>query len=202
MTRSRCRSRESRAGLRPWAPAASCRAAVRATWVIARQSTRDLTRGLLRRCQRARRRATTASCCSATCSCWASRAAPASPASSPAPRCPSGRGQLRRLELGPRQAGPLAIGFVDAATPSRSRTQAYALGGDASTLAAQLGISPADAARRALPARGARAVRALPPARRVDDGQPPRRWEELLAATFVTVALAVPTSGAAPSRSR
>ena len=66
-------------------------------------------------------------------------------------------------------AGPLAIGFVIAATLFSLTTQAYALGSAAADLSAQLGISPLVLLLGLLAARAAGAVRALPPARRVDD---------------------------------
>ena len=89
-------------------------------------------------------------------------------------------------------AGPLAIAFVGAATLFSLFTQAYALGGGASTLAADLGVSPLVLMVGLLP-------HALPElfalflplaawtlaSRRGD-------WQELLAATFVTTTIAVP----------
>ena len=72
------------------------------------------------------------------------------------------------------KAGKLAIGFVIAATLFSLSTQAYGIGGNASTVAAQLGMSPG--VLIALPAapRAARAHRALPAAGRVAGGQPQR----------------------------
>jgi hypothetical protein len=90
------------------------------------------------------------------------------------------------------KAGPLAIGFVVCATTFSLATQAFVLGSGASTLAAQLGISPAlllvGLVPHALPEL---TVLFLPLAawiiasRRND-------WHQLLAATFVTVGIAVP----------
>ena len=91
-----------------------------------------------------------------------------------------------------QKAGPLAIAFVIGATTFSLVTQAYVLGGGAATLSWQFGVEPA-----ALLA--VISVHALPElvalflplaawivaSRRGD-------WHELLAATFVTVALAVP----------
>ena len=90
------------------------------------------------------------------------------------------------------KAGPLAIAFVVGATAFSLVTQAYVLGSGASTLAWQGGVDPA-----ALLA--VVSVHALPElvalflplaawivASRQGD------WHELLAATFVTVAIAVP----------
>ena len=120
------------------------------------------------------RSATSASSSTATASCWRCTASRAWPASWPAPRS-------RRS---PR-ATP-ASGAGSTTRPARSRsaswslatlfsltTQAWALGSAASTLSAQLDISPALLLLGLVAARGARAVRALPPARRVDDRRPP-----------------------------
>jgi hypothetical protein len=90
------------------------------------------------------------------------------------------------------KAGPLAIGFVVCATLFSLGTQAYVIGGEAASLAGQIGTSPGNLILARLP-------HALPElfalflplaawlvASRRDD------WHELLAATFVTVAIAVP----------
>ena len=89
-------------------------------------------------------------------------------------------------------AGPLAIGFVVCATAFSLATQAYVLGGDASTLARQLGLSPAELL-------GVLSLHAVPelfalfmPLAAWTMASRRGRWEDLLAATFVTVALAVP----------
>ncbi len=95
------------------------------------------------------------------------------------------------------KAGPLAIGFVLAATLFSLGTQAYVLGGQASTLAAQTAISPAllllCLTPHALPELTALflPLAAWTIASRRD------AWDELLAATIVTVALAVPVLVAA-----
>ena len=90
------------------------------------------------------------------------------------------------------KAGPIAIAFVVCATLFSLGTQAYILGGAAAALAGQVGTSPGPLVLARLP-------HALPElfalflplaawmiASRRDD------WHELLAATFVTVAIAVP----------
>jgi hypothetical protein len=90
------------------------------------------------------------------------------------------------------KAGPLAIGFVVGATLFSLCTQAYVLGGEAAALAGQIGTTPGTLMLTRLP-------HALPElfalflplaawmvASRRDD------WHELLAATVVTVAIAVP----------
>jgi hypothetical protein len=89
-------------------------------------------------------------------------------------------------------ARPAAIAFVTAATLFSLATQAYVLGSDASTLAAQFGLSPAVLL-------GVLSLHAVPeltalflPLAAWSLASRRRRWDQLLAATFVTVALAVP----------
>jgi hypothetical protein len=90
------------------------------------------------------------------------------------------------------KAGPLAIGFVICATTFSLCTQAYVIGGGAASLAAQLGTSPGVLLLALVP-------HALPElfalflplaawivASRAD------QWQDLLAATFVTVAISAP----------
>jgi hypothetical protein len=90
------------------------------------------------------------------------------------------------------KAGPLAIAFVVCATGFSLVTQAYVLGGGAATLSWQLGVDPAAllavVAVHALPELVALflPLAAWMVASRQGD------WHELLAATFVTVAVAVP----------
>jgi hypothetical protein len=90
------------------------------------------------------------------------------------------------------KAGPLAIGFVVCATTFSLFTQAFVLGAGASTLAAQLGIAPGLLLVGLLPhALPELTVLFLPLAAwiiasRRDD------WDQLLAATFVTVGIAIP----------
>ena len=90
------------------------------------------------------------------------------------------------------KAGPLAIGFVICATLFSLCTQAYVIGGASASLATQLGTSPGvlllALAPHALPELMALflPLAAWMIASRRDD------WHELLAATFVTVAIAVP----------
>ncbi len=89
-------------------------------------------------------------------------------------------------------AGPLAIAFVTAATLFSLVTQAYALGGNAATLAAQEGLARPVLLWAILPHALPELVALFLPlaawlrASRAGD------WHELLAATFVTVAAAVP----------
>ncbi len=98
-------------------------------------------------------------------------------------------GPVRRLH---ELARPLAIGFVVAATTFSLLTQAYVLGGDAASLAHQFAVSPAELlaifSLHALPELTALFL----PLAAWTLASRQRRWDELLAATFVTVGLAVP----------
>ena len=91
------------------------------------------------------------------------------------------------------KAGPFAIAFVGAATLFSLVTQAFVLGGVAADLAGQLEISTGVLILTLLPHALPELVALFLPlaawlvASRRDE------WDELLAATFVTVALAVPT---------
>jgi Stage II sporulation protein M len=90
------------------------------------------------------------------------------------------------------KAGPLAIGFVVCATAFSLCSQAYVIGGSASSIAAQVGTSPALLLLTMTPHALPELIALFMPlaawivASRNDD------WQDLLAATFVTVALAVP----------
>jgi hypothetical protein len=90
------------------------------------------------------------------------------------------------------KAGPLAIAFVICATLFSLTTQAWALGSAASSLSAQLGMSPAVLLL-------ALSLHAVPelfalflPLAAWTIASRSKRWNELLAATFVTVAIAIP----------
>ena len=91
-----------------------------------------------------------------------------------------------------RKAGPLAIGFVVCATLFSLSTQAFILGSDASTLAYHVDMSPA-AFLAVL------SVHAIPelfalflPLAAWTMASRRGRWDELLAATFVTTGIAIP----------
>ncbi len=90
------------------------------------------------------------------------------------------------------KAGPLAIVFVACATLFSLATQAYILGGEAATLAGQIGTTPGALMLTRLPHAVPELFALFLPlaawmiASRRDD------WHELLAATFVTVSIAVP----------
>lgn len=90
------------------------------------------------------------------------------------------------------QAGPLAIGFVVLATAFSLCTQAYALGSGASTLSAQLGMSPGLLLVGLLPHALPELTALFLPLAAWMIASRRDEWEDLLAATFVTVAIAVP----------
>ncbi len=90
------------------------------------------------------------------------------------------------------KAGPLAIGFVVCATLFSLATQAFVIGGTAASMATQLGTSPHQLMLAIAPHALPELIALFLPlaawmiaSRRGD-------WHELLAATFVTVAIAVP----------
>jgi hypothetical protein len=95
------------------------------------------------------------------------------------------------------KAGPLAIGFVVLATLFSLTTQAWALGSAASTLSAQLQVSPAllllGLSLHAVPELFALFL----PLAAWTMAARRQAWNELLAATFVTVAIAIPILTAA-----
>ena len=90
------------------------------------------------------------------------------------------------------RAGPLAIGFVVCATMFSLVSQAFVIGGGASTIAAQLGVSPAVLLLGLLPHALPELVALFLPLAAWLVASRRGRWNELLAATFVTVAVAVP----------
>ena len=91
-----------------------------------------------------------------------------------------------------QKAGPLAIGFVVCATLFSLTTQAYIIGGTASSIAGQLGVAPGTLLLALAPHALPELIALFLPlaawivaSRRGD-------WQDLLAATFVTVAIAIP----------
>jgi hypothetical protein len=90
------------------------------------------------------------------------------------------------------KAGPLAIGFVVFATTFSLATQAYVLGGNASTISAQLEISPGTLLMAYLPHALLELMAVFLPLAAWLIASRRGNWEELLAATFVTVGIAVP----------
>jgi hypothetical protein len=89
-------------------------------------------------------------------------------------------------------AGPLAIGFVIAATLFSLGTQAYALGHGTADLANELGLSPLVLLLGLLPHALPELTALFLPLAAWTLASRRGAWEELLAATFVTVAVAVP----------
>ena len=90
------------------------------------------------------------------------------------------------------QAGRFAIVFVVCATTFSLGTQAYVIGGDAATIAPQLGISTEALILGLLPHAIPELVALFLPLAAWLIASRRGRWEELLAATMVTVAIAVP----------
>jgi hypothetical protein len=90
------------------------------------------------------------------------------------------------------KAGPLAIGFVVCATTFSFLTQAYIIGGNLSTIAAQLDISPATLLLVYLPHALPELSAVFLPLAAWILASRRGHWAQLLAATFVTVAIAVP----------
>jgi hypothetical protein len=89
-------------------------------------------------------------------------------------------------------AGPLAIAFVTAATLFSLTTQAYVLGNTASTVSGQLGTSPAALLAALLPHALLELSALFLPLAAWLIASRRGRWDELLAATVVTVSIAVP----------
>ena len=90
------------------------------------------------------------------------------------------------------RAGPLAIGFVIAATLFSLCTQAYALGRGAADLSGELGVSPPLLLLGLLPHALPELAALFLPLAAWTLAARREAWHELLAATFVTVAIAVP----------
>jgi hypothetical protein len=91
-----------------------------------------------------------------------------------------------------RNAGRLAMGFVAAATVFSLSTQALALGGDAATLAAQLHVTPLALLLALTPHAVPELFALFLPLAAWTLASRRGAWSELLAATFVTTAVAVP----------
>jgi hypothetical protein len=91
------------------------------------------------------------------------------------------------------KAGPLAIGFVICATAFSLITQAYALGHGASTIAWHFHTSPEVLLLCLLPHALPELTALFLPLAAWIIASKAGRWDELLAATFVTTLLALPT---------
>jgi hypothetical protein len=103
-------------------------------------------------------------------------------------------GVMRKVH---ERAGPLAIGFVILATVFSLCTQAYALGHAASDLAGELQISPALLLVGLLPHALPELTALFLPLAAWTLASRRGAWKDLLAATFVTVAIAAPVLVAA-----
>jgi hypothetical protein len=90
------------------------------------------------------------------------------------------------------KAGPLAIAFVVAATTFSLATQAYVLGGSCATLGDELHMPPGLLLVGLLPHAVPELIALFLPLAAWIIASRRDRWHELLAATFVTVAFAVP----------
>jgi zinc transporter ZupT len=90
------------------------------------------------------------------------------------------------------KAGPLAIGFVICATTFSLCTQAYVIGGGAATIANQLGTTPGMLLLALTPHALPELFALFLPLAAWIVASRANRWEDLLAATLVTVAIAVP----------
>jgi hypothetical protein len=99
------------------------------------------------------------------------------------------RGAIRWVH---QKAGPLAIAFVAAATLFSLGTQAYALGHGASTLSAELQIPRALLLVALLPHALPELFALFLPLAAWTIASRRGAWNELLAATFVTTAIAIP----------
>jgi uncharacterized membrane protein SpoIIM required for sporulation len=99
------------------------------------------------------------------------------------------RGLSRRIHA---VAGPLAIAFVAAATLFSLATQAFVLGSDAATLSTQLHIGPAMLVVTLLPHALPELTALFLPLAAWLVASRRRQFDELLAATFATTALAAP----------
>jgi hypothetical protein len=90
------------------------------------------------------------------------------------------------------KAGPIAIGFVACATLFSLTTQAYVIGGNASTIANQVGVSPGTLVLTLLPHALPELIALFLPLAAWLLASRRGEWHDLLAATFVTTAIAVP----------
>jgi hypothetical protein len=90
------------------------------------------------------------------------------------------------------KAGPLAIGFVVCATGFSLFTQAYAIGGGAAAIAAQLDTTPGVLLLALAPHAVPELIALFLPLAAWIVASRNDAWQDLLAATFVTVAIAIP----------
>jgi hypothetical protein len=116
-------------------------------------------------------------------------------AGSSMPQLAEGRSGLSRVVH--EKAGPLAIGFVVLATGFSLFTQAWTLGHAASTLGAHLGLAPAELLLGLLPHALPELTALFLPLAAWVIASRRGSWNELLAATIATTALAAPVLVAA-----
>ena len=90
------------------------------------------------------------------------------------------------------KAGPLAIAFVVCATLFSLCTQAYVIGGNAASIATQVGTTPGTLMLTLLPHALPELFALFLPLAAWMVASRRNDWHELLAATFVTVAIAIP----------
>ena len=90
------------------------------------------------------------------------------------------------------KAGPLAIAFVVGATMFSLGTQAFVIGGGAASIAGQIGTSPALLLLALLPHALPELIALFLPLAAWMIASRKGNWHELLAATVVTVAIAIP----------
>jgi hypothetical protein len=90
------------------------------------------------------------------------------------------------------KAGPLAIAFVVCATSFSLCTQAYVIGGGAASVAAQIGTTPGVLLLGLAPHAVPELVALFLPLAAWIIASRRGEWQNLLAATFVTVAVAIP----------
>jgi hypothetical protein len=90
------------------------------------------------------------------------------------------------------KAGPLAIGFVVCATAFSLATQAWALGNAAATISSHFGLTPAQLLVCLLPHALPELTALFLPLAAWVIASRQKRWHELLAATVLTVAIALP----------
>jgi hypothetical protein len=90
------------------------------------------------------------------------------------------------------KAGPLAIGFVICATGFSLCTQAFLIGSGVSTVSAELHTTPGLLLLALLPHAVPELTALFLPLAAWIIASRHDRWDELLAATFVTVAVAIP----------
>jgi hypothetical protein len=111
-------------------------------------------------------------------------------AGSSLPLSASRRSGLSRLVH--ERARPIALGWVGAVTCFSLLTQAYALGSSGATLAAQLGLSPLELILTVVPHALPELTALFLPLAAWTIASRRGEWDQLLAATVVTVAMAIP----------